>query len=459
VLAWEDAAGLFERALAALDLTERPDQRVRCELLLAVGEARVAAGDVAAGRAAYRQAGELGRRAGAAEVLARSGLGLGLMVAGGIVDPIGVELLEEALAALGGADSPPRARVLARLARALLFTPQVERRLALSQDAEEMARRLGDHAMAHRGRGLRRVDLLELGDLVGFDADLAAAERTAQELRQLYYRWQLPLARANRALLAGRFAEAEEQAALGLAIGRRAGGQAVEVYHPGVIGCLRLMQGRSGETAGLFAELAVRYPAMPVFRAAAVFGFAETGRADQAQAEVARLPAHDLAALRRDSAWSLSLAFLALTCHQLGNTQHAATLYRLLEPYSDRHIATGRFGHLYLGPAAYYLGLLDLTLDRPEQAQWSFQQAAALAGRMQARPMTARSQLAGLTGREVEVLRLIAAGHSNRAIAQALFISPNTVLHHVSSILAKTGVANRAEAAAAYATRQGLSGI
>lgn len=64
---------------------------------------------------------------------------------------------------------------------------------------------------------------------------------------------------------------------------------------------------------------------------------------------------------------------------------------------------------------------------------------------------------AGLTGREVEVLRLIAAGRSNRAIAQALFISPNTVLHHVSNIFAKTGVANRAEAAA-YATRQGLTG-
>jgi DNA-binding CsgD family transcriptional regulator len=63
---------------------------------------------------------------------------------------------------------------------------------------------------------------------------------------------------------------------------------------------------------------------------------------------------------------------------------------------------------------------------------------------------------AGLSEREVEVLRLIAAGRSNPEIAQELFISRNTVLRHVSNIFSKTGVANRAEAAA-YATRHGLT--
>jgi DNA-binding NarL/FixJ family response regulator len=83
------------------------------------------------------------------------------------------------------------------------------------------------------------------------------------------------------------------------------------------------------------------------------------------------------------------------------------------------------------------------------------ERAGVLLGGLAAAPAPAWP--AGLTGREVEVLRLIAAGHSNRAIAQALLISPNTVLRHVSNIFAKTGVANRAEAAA-YATRQGLAG-
>ena len=60
-----------------------------------------------------------------------------------------------------------------------------------------------------------------------------------------------------------------------------------------------------------------------------------------------------------------------------------------------------------------------------------------------------------LSQREMEVLRLLAAGKSNRDIADALFISLNTVATHVRNILTKTDCANRTEAAA-YALRHGL---
>ena len=56
--------------------------------------------------------------------------------------------------------------------------------------------------------------------------------------------------------------------------------------------------------------------------------------------------------------------------------------------------------------------------------------------------------LAGLTGREREVLRLLVAGRSNREIAAALFIAPKTASVHVSNILAKLDAASRGEAAA-----------
>jgi DNA-binding CsgD family transcriptional regulator/tetratricopeptide (TPR) repeat protein len=59
-----------------------------------------------------------------------------------------------------------------------------------------------------------------------------------------------------------------------------------------------------------------------------------------------------------------------------------------------------------------------------------------------------------LTSREYEVLRLVAAGRSNREIAATLFISPKTASVHVSNILGKLGVASRTEAAArAHALR------
>ena len=61
----------------------------------------------------------------------------------------------------------------------------------------------------------------------------------------------------------------------------------------------------------------------------------------------------------------------------------------------------------------------------------------------------------GLTDREAEVIRLVAAGRSNQQIADALFITRKTASVHVSNILGKLGVANRVEAAA-IAQRLGL---
>jgi DNA-binding CsgD family transcriptional regulator/tetratricopeptide (TPR) repeat protein len=63
----------------------------------------------------------------------------------------------------------------------------------------------------------------------------------------------------------------------------------------------------------------------------------------------------------------------------------------------------------------------------------------------------------GLTDRELEVLRLIAEGRTNRQIGEQLFITTKTASAHVSHILMKLGVANRAEAGAA-AHRLGLTG-
>jgi LuxR family maltose regulon positive regulatory protein len=78
---------------------------------------------------------------------------------------------------------------------------------------------------------------------------------------------------------------------------------------------------------------------------------------------------------------------------------------------------------------------------------------AALAPAPEARPVLAP---AGLTRREVEVLRLVAQGMSNQKIAQRLFVSEFTVKRHVANLLSKLSLPSRA-AAAAHAARHGIA--
>jgi DNA-binding CsgD family transcriptional regulator/pimeloyl-ACP methyl ester carboxylesterase len=80
---------------------------------------------------------------------------------------------------------------------------------------------------------------------------------------------------------------------------------------------------------------------------------------------------------------------------------------------------------------------------------------AFLAGLGPLRPL-GQTVHSGLSDREVEVLRLLAAGRTNQQIADELVISVNTVTRHVSHIFGKTGAANRAQATA-YAKDHGIA--
>jgi DNA-binding NarL/FixJ family response regulator len=77
--------------------------------------------------------------------------------------------------------------------------------------------------------------------------------------------------------------------------------------------------------------------------------------------------------------------------------------------------------------------------------------------RLQARTNAAPAGLglSNLSGREIEILMLVARGRRNSEIAEELVISPHTVRNHISNILAKLQMANRVEAAA-YAIKHGV---
>ena len=59
-----------------------------------------------------------------------------------------------------------------------------------------------------------------------------------------------------------------------------------------------------------------------------------------------------------------------------------------------------------------------------------------------------REPVIELTSRELELLKWVAQGYSNKAVAREMSISPNTVKYHMKSVLQKLGVQNRAEAVA-----------
>jgi predicted ATPase/DNA-binding CsgD family transcriptional regulator len=134
-------------------------------------------------------------------------------------------------------------------------------------------------------------------------------------------------------------------------------------------------------------------------------------------------------------------------------TSIGAPMFPQDQPIHEQAVAvtTARLGEAAFGEAWASGGQLSLeaTIDVA---------AAIVEGSIGARHDAGTDSAAtgGLTRREVEVLRLVADGRSDREIAQTLFISHNTAMKHVSNILMKLAVESRT-AAAAFAHRAGIA--
>jgi tetratricopeptide (TPR) repeat protein len=431
LLAYEEAAAYYERALQLLELTEA-NEVLRCELLLALGDAQLKAGETRKARGTFQQAAELARQLKAPEQLARAALGFAGRgdIATRFDQPL-VSLLEEALAALLETDSPLRMRVLGRLAMALYFSSFTERRAELSLQAVEMARRLGGattlaYALSARhfalwgpdnvaerltiateiirlaeeagrkelaigGHFWRLLDLLELGDISALDRELQAYSLLAEELRQPFYLWRTTALRAMRALLAGRFEEGEQLIQEALTTGQQAQSPNAFLLFAVQIFGLRREQGRLQELEDALKGFVIRYPAIPAFRSGLAFLYSELGREVDARVEFEQLAATDFADLPRDGTWLNTLDELAQVCAFLGDTRRAARLYELLLPYA-RHNVVISFADACDGAVSRYLGLLATTMAHWEEATQHFEDALAMNARMGARPFVARTQ-------------------------------------------------------------------
>ncbi|MFD8062983.1 helix-turn-helix transcriptional regulator, partial [Streptomyces cyaneofuscatus] len=289
------------------------------------------------------------------------------------------------------------------------------------------------------------------------------------------------LRRTELALARGDFAEAEEQLALARKhFGRRDPQPQYQIPLARHAMLLAAALGRTAEAREVFEEVAARgFPtgtqrdALPLLQAAAAIEAdarglpaTEPGRPaalDLIRRHARRLPllvpvwaAHGLAIdaelARAEGAdtpdhWArVAAAFAPLSRpYEVAQTHHRWAEALLTAP-GDRsaaadllrgaHTAADRLGAHRLAEAARHLAArARISLDAPAPGE-------------EAHPEITAVESFGLTPREQDVHRLVAAGHTNRRIAEELFISPKTASVHVSNILAKLGVASRGEAAA-----------
>lgn len=132
--------------------------------------------------------------------------------------------------------------------------------------------------------------------------------------------------------------------------------------------------------------------------------------------------------------------------------QSAAAWQQLDVPYEAART------RVLLSRAYRALGDTDMAEVELAAARWAFERLGARTDLAEIERLLGRAPAGppgGLTAREVEVLRLVAAGKMNREVAADLVISEKTVARHVSNILAKLDLSSRA-AATAYAYEQGL---
>lgn len=450
-LAYEEAVRLYEAALAAAG----DDGALRCDLLLALGDAQGRAGDAEASKRSFRDAASLAERLALPEQLAWAALGYGGRYVWDVSrdDPARLPLLEQALDAVGEDDSVLRVKLLARLAGGPLRDAgfPAGRRRRLAGEGLAMARRIGDPgalayalsghiaanhspdaapgqvtlasellagaiaagdlervAEAHEHRG---AALLELGDIAGARADIAALDALAKELGQPAQEWFAAVWHALLALLAGDLTSAEPVMERARELGAQAMSWSGPVSYGLQLFALRREQGRLDEVEETVRRAVAEYSTYPIWRCAEAFVAAELGREDDARRSLAALAAEDLAALPFDEEWLVSVSLLAETASAVGDAGLAAPLYARLLPYADR-IAVA-YPEISVGSVSRYLGLLAATAGRWEDAEGHYTGAREANAAIGARPWLART----LHDQARMLLRRDAAGDRERARA------------------------------------------
>ena len=431
-LAFEEAARLYELAIRVLRTAAVADEPTRCDLTLALAEARLRAGDEEDAKATFLTAVETARRLDDSEAFGRAALGYGGLVVWPAArgDPHLIPLLEEGLERLPGPDSSLRARLMARLACAVRDQPDRERGLPLSEQAVEMARRLddprtlaytldarcinllepdsierfaemareviaiaedlGELERAFTGNLYLMASLLEMGDIEGTKRALETLIRHGEDLRVPTYVWGSVELEAVLALFEGRFDAAEEAIERAYETGRYAQRfNAVTAY---TLQRYLLHRDRGGleRCEDDLREAAEQWPTYHILRSALASLQVELGHLDEARASFEALARNDFERVYYDEEFLASITLLAEVSTSLGDTERAAALYELLLPHAGRN-AFGKI-EIALGSVARPLGLLAGALGQTDAAIGHLESAIEMNARMGARPWVAHAE-------------------------------------------------------------------
>lgn len=429
-LAWEDAIDVLARA-EALASKAAPPERL-AEVLVALGEARLRAGEGDAGRAAFEEAVRLARASARDDMLARAALGTaGLVVTIVSVDEPLVALLEEALDRLRPQRGALRVRLLSRLAIALAYAPAEMRRHALAEEAVSTARALADSgalaialSAAHvvywapehlrarliaadelvtlgersadreielHGRHWRVADLLERGDVAAAEEEVARYERVAAEARLPAFSWYVPAWRAALAGYRGDLPSARRFADEAYAQGTHARDANADLVLNANHYTLHIVAEAWDEFDLSDLRDRVDSPAGRSYRAHLAHCLAELGDDVAARALLAEAAAEGFDRMPRDANLLIGLAQLADTCAALGDRERAAAVVPLLEPFADRMVSLVRATGL-AGSAARPLGRALATAGRWSEAIAALEEAIAADRSRGGIPFAARAQ-------------------------------------------------------------------
>ena len=402
----------------------------------------------------------------------------------------------------------------AALSHALVMRPlfvtgpleEIDEHLRITEEQLEAASRAGDQEFLFWGGGVKHCFLLQRGEIKAANELAEHQSSLGESLRLPLVEWALTVHQAGRALRTGRYNDADE------CIER-----ANQLWPNSVVtNCQRfVLEREQDQVSGATKEIVESSSVPRMIRIPFALAYSlETEGADAARARLRDTVLRDFLEQPKTPGWIRGLTVISEVCAEVGDRESASLVYEMLQPFAyQNHNGEGpddKSG----GCVSYYLGLLATTLERWEDAarhfavsldldrQWGYRPYVAytqyswadmilrrgdpedrdrawemlaeakasareigmvrllrLIGELERReglvPRLDRTKTCGLSPRELEVLRLLVDGKSDREIGEELFISHHTVMRHVSSILRKLDVDSRS-AAAVYAVRNEL---